>query len=47
MISKIKEKTGLFAFVVLLLGGLIAPFFTPNYGVVITEETFYMPVPYL
>lgn len=47
MITKIKDRAAIVAFVILMLGGLIAPFFTPNYGVVITEEALYMPVPFL
>jgi len=47
MIKKIKEYAGITLFAVMLLGGLIAPFYAPNFGLSISPERLYLPVPYL
>jgi hypothetical protein len=47
MIKKIKEYASITLFAAMLLGGLIAPFYTPNFGLRISPESLYLPVPYL
>jgi|GEM_PF-5723467 len=47
MIKKMKSWLGIVFFASLVLGGLIAPLFTPNYGVYTAGSSLYMPAPYL
>ena len=47
MIKKVKEWSLIVFVAVLLIGGLIAPLFTPNYGVTMSGQNVYMPQPYL
>jgi hypothetical protein len=47
MSRDIKDKLLIAAVVSILIFGLFAPLFTPNYGVVVSGESLYMPVPYL
>jgi len=47
MSKDLKEKLLVGFFVSVLVAGLMAPLFTPNYGVVVSGESLYMPVPYL
>ena len=44
MIRKIKEATPIVLFVALIVGGLIAPFFTEWNHVGIPMDTLYIPV---
>lgn len=44
MIRKIKEVTAVVLFVALILGGLIAPFFTDWTHVAIPVNTLYIPL---
>jgi hypothetical protein len=47
MPNKFRERLFLAFFAALLLGGLLAPLATPNYGLINYNESLYMPVPYL
>ena len=47
MIKKIKEWFAIAFFALVLLGGLFAPFYTPNFGVIMSGESLYMPTPYM
>ena len=47
MSKDFKGKVLIAAVVSVLIFGLFAPLFTPNYGVVVSGESLYMPVPYL
>jgi hypothetical protein len=47
MIKKIKDWTGIILVSAILIGGLLAPLFTPNYGVLMSGQNVYTPQPYL
>lgn len=47
MKNKLKDRLMIAFFSALLLGGLLAPLATPNYGLINYNETLYMPVPFL